>query len=63
LGNRLYKYKGNLYILLNHCEFKHPDTREWISAVVYTPCKDKDVKVYVRESVEFFDRFEEVIDD
>lgn len=52
-----YTYKENTYTFNNYCHFKHPETREWITAVNYS---DKGGNQYIRESEEFFKLFKEV---
>ena len=70
-----YKYKNNEYIVLNNkIKFKHPQTREWVSAVLYRSLSTGGD--YVRELKEFYslftefdriqelkDRFKEILDD
>lgn len=56
----IYIYKSNIYRIVRETRFKHPQTREWLDAVVYT-CADKENgEWFVREKTEFFDRFKEV---
>ena len=66
-----FKRTGNLYkILSSVCKMKHPETREWISAVIYQGYKllengdyieDPDKKVWIREFQEFNEKFELVL--
>lgn len=72
--NTIVKFKrtGNLYLVLEcECKMKHPETREWISSVIYRGYKvkvadgyidDPEKKVWVRELKDFQDKFE-VYDD
>ena len=63
-----FKKTGNLYkVLSSDCKMKHPETREWIEAVIYQGYKvlvgdeyqdDLEKKVWVRELKEFNERFE-----
>lgn len=64
---KVYKFKetGNKYVVLSEGEFKHPEKRNWVKSVIYSPItsgNDNDkLKIYVREFNEFFEKFEEVI--
>ncbi len=62
---RIFKFKetGNKYIVLSEGEFKHPETRKWIKAFIYTPVTSDSItgKIYVREVNEFLEKFEEEI--
>lgn len=57
-----FKRTGNLYkILSSVCKMKHPETREWISSVVYQGYKiltDPDQKIWIREFQDFNEKFE-----
>lgn len=64
-----FKRTGNLYkILSSVCKMKHPETREWISSVVYQGYKiltdsgdyidDPDQKIWIREFQDFNKKFE-----
>lgn len=55
----LYKYKGEQYVLQMRATRKCPETRAWIPVVIYFKCKDAS-KVFVRDEVEFLERFEEI---
>lgn len=52
-----YKYKGNIYSVEGYCDFKHPENRTWITAVIYA---DKNGNQYTREMEEFYNLFEKV---
>lgn len=65
----MFKRTGNLYkILSSNCKMKHPETREWISAVVYQSFKtlsdsgeyvdDQEKKIWIREFQDFNKKFE-----
>lgn len=43
-------YKDNVYVYEGLVSFKHPDTREWVTAVRYS---DKQGNQYAREVKEF----------
>lgn len=46
---------GNRYFVLNDkAEMKHPETREWVRAFIYTD----NVNIYCREERDFRKRFE-----
>ena len=47
-------YKGRHYMIIDKLTMKHPVTREWVNAVLYTDGFNK----YVREESEFNERFE-----
>ena len=50
-GLFVYVYKGNKYLKLGKTKFKHPETRKWIDAILYS---DVDgTGIYVRELEEF----------
>lgn len=63
-----FKRTGNLYkILSTNCKFKNPETREWISAVIYQSYKilkdgeyfdDPEQNIWVREFQDFNNKFE-----
>jgi len=55
-----YKYKGNIYKVTGPGKFKHPETREWVEAIVYTNAMSM---TFMREEKDFFKRFKEVNDD
>lgn len=53
-----YKYKNDEYIVLNNeIKFKHPQTREWVDAVLYKSLSTGEE--YVRELEEFYSLFAE----
>lgn len=54
----IYSKTGNKYVVLGEAEFKHPENRNWINSIMYSPV-DNPNKVYVREKTEFLDRFKE----
>lgn len=54
----IYSKTGNKYVVLGEAEFKHPENRNWIKSIMYSPV-DNPNKVYVREKTEFLDRFKE----
>lgn len=68
--NNIVKFKrtGNLYLVLEcDCKMKHPESREWISAVIYQGYKifdtdkyvdDPEKKIWIRELQDFTDKFE-----
>lgn len=45
-------------LLKDNISFKHPDSGEWIEAVLYKSLKDG--KEYVRQKVDFINKFKEV---
>ena len=63
---------GDLYkVLEENSEMKHPESREWISSVIYQSYKKlvdgeyievTEPKTYVREKAEFLERFLPVFD-
>jgi len=54
-----YEYKGERYSFENNVVFKHPDTREWIDAVLY--CNYEGTDYYVREEKDFKAKFKPII--
>lgn len=52
-----FEYKKGLYLVIDVCSFKNPETRKWVEAVMY--CR-KGGQLWVRERQEFLTRFEEV---
>lgn len=64
----MYKGTRNLYkILSSECKMKNPETREWQPAVIYQGYKilkdgkyidDPEGKIWVREFMEFNEKFE-----
>lgn len=54
-NKRTYVYKGNKYYMRGKCLFKHPITREWESAVMYTSLKTG--LQFVREENDFKVKF------
>ena len=51
MSREIYEYKGNRYCVENATAFKHPETREWIDALIYYSLKDG--RRWVREINEF----------
>lgn len=61
LVKSLWTYKGNTYRIEQVALMKDPNTRQWISCIIYRrrfrkACDDSS---YVRESNDFFDKFTE----
>jgi hypothetical protein len=67
-----FKKTGNLYkILSSTCKMKHPETREWIPAVVYQSYKilepsgeykdDPNQNIWTREFQDFNEKFELIL--
>lgn len=50
-GVFVYVYKGNKYLKLGNTSFKHPETRKWITSVLYSDIDGTGI--YVRELEEF----------
>jgi hypothetical protein len=55
--NRKLSYKENTYTHQGECEFKNPETRNWVKAIRYT---SEDGKEYIREIEEFNKLFKEI---
>ncbi len=55
----LYKYKGERYVLHMKARRKCPETRDWIPVVLYFNV-NKASQIFVRDEVEFLERFEEI---
>jgi len=53
-----YTYKEKQYYIESTAEMKDPTSRAWIPAVVYV--SKESGERYVREAVEFFEKFEDV---
>lgn len=57
-----YTYKNNNYLIIDSLKMKHPVTREWIDAILYTSSVDHDepTEMFVREKEEFFKLFKRI---
>ena len=53
--SRYFKYKENKYTLIGYGKMKHPETREWINAVMYISVKTREC--YSREKSDFESSF------
>lgn len=53
-----FKKKGTLYKIVDVAKMKNPATRNWDDCVIYEPTINPDGALYVRERVEFEERFE-----
>lgn len=51
-----YKYKNNIYKLIDHAKHKCSDSREWVTVVVHT---DGNI-LYTRDLEEFYERFTQI---
>lgn len=51
----IYQYEGVFYTKLGEGRMKHPVTREWVPAVIYTQTGQNEV--FIREKTEFYERF------
>ncbi len=51
-----YTYKNKEYVLLYEANMKDPETREWHECVVYR--QEESGLVFVRESIDFYYKFE-----
>ncbi len=54
-----YKYKNNVYKLVDCAKHKDQNTREWITTVLYTDGR----VIYSRETGEFYERFTQIPND
>lgn len=54
-----YRYKGNIYYIVDEVKMKHPVTREWVEAIIYAK-DDESSDMYCREAVEFYERFKPI---
>lgn len=52
----LYLYDGHIYEFVTDCKMKHPDTGEWIPAVIYS----RDGVSYCRETSDFIVKFNKI---
>ena len=52
-----WSYKGNEYRVIRKVALKHPETREWVPAVVYLGVNDPVGVEFCREDSEFKKRF------
>jgi len=50
-----YQYKDQAYQAIGQAKMKHPVTREWVEATVYTNIIGTET--YVRETVDFENKF------
>jgi hypothetical protein len=50
-----YTYKGFTYKIIEFTSLKHPETRDWIPAVIYE--KEDKKRIYVRTEADFLERF------
>lgn len=50
-----YVYKENIYEVVGPGKMKHPESGEWINAIIY---KNSDGEVFIRERIQFFSKFE-----
>lgn len=58
--DRYFRYKGNKYQLVGVGKMKHPETREWVDAVMYKSSSLKNEerdKLYTREIEDFRSKF------
>lgn len=55
---KVYEYKGKHYKYLQTAQMKHPTTREWVVAVLYTPMEGSEL--CIREKEEFEQRFKTI---
>jgi hypothetical protein len=63
----VFDYKGEKYKVINELKMKHPTTREWVDAFLYTPIQRtldleelETPQLYVREKSEFLERFKKI---
>lgn len=54
---KIYEYKGEKYIPFIEVPFKHPETREWVTGILYKQLSSG--LPFVREKEEFFKLFKE----
>jgi hypothetical protein len=52
-----YMETGDLYLVLGETKFKHPESRQWISAILYKPLYGDMGLTYVREISDFTEKF------
>lgn len=56
---KFYTYKDKTYVIVRwEARMKHPETREWVRAVVYRDINDS-YAFYIREYKDFTSKFEE----
>lgn len=58
-GTYKFKATGNVYFVENEVDMKHPASREWVRAVVYS-CTQHVGYIYCREKEDFLKKFERV---
>ena len=58
-GPKLFRYKGNDYVVTGEVKFKDPASGEWAQAYLYVNRNEPDT-VYVREKSDFDAKFEQV---
>ena len=59
VGSSGYSHDGK-YRIVNEARMKNPETREWVNCIIYSDIATGSL--YVRESLDFYDKFKEVIE-